>query len=134
MTFAGPVVNPLLAVLYLGPPTEVLRPQLLAFDAPFEVVDTRQVPRGDGLVPSLTDAGQSGGRYLLRGDAAWGLVRFRGTYTSVSWVGLTGDPSFNLTWGAEAVGPQDVVPEPAPAVLTAAGALVLAGVARRRRA
>jgi hypothetical protein len=138
VTFATAVVDPVMAIWAMGPPDEELRPQTVLFDAPFEVMNSRQVPRGapETLVPSLVNLGLVGGRYALRGDAAFGLIRFTGTFTTISWVNTTTRErdGFGFTMGAVAVAPQQVIPEPATLALVGAGGAVLAlGAGRRAR-
>jgi hypothetical protein len=138
VTFATAVVDPVMAIYAMGPPDEALRPQTVVFDTPFEVLNSRQVPRGfpERDVPSLVNLGLVGGGYVLRGDAGFGLIRFTGTHTTISWtLTTTGErDGFDFTIGAVAVAPQQVIPEPATVALVGAGGAVLAlGAGRRAR-
>jgi hypothetical protein len=118
--FDMPLIDPVLAIVSLG------NPSLLAtyrFDAPFAVLSSGYGFWGIGPTP-LTDLGGN----VLAGREASGVVRFTGTFSSLSFTAPVADRDQRFTLGAAGIA--NVVPE--PGILFAIGFILLTGITMRR--
>jgi hypothetical protein len=89
--FSPPVPYPILAIVSLGSPGINVD---LAFNAPFSILTTGPGSWGSG--PLLTQTANT-----LHGAESDGLIRFKGTFSSISWTVSPGDTFYNgFTVGA----------------------------------
>jgi hypothetical protein len=123
LTFSQPLVDPVMAILSLG---QTGAPVTYNFNAPFDVLNSGTGFFGGAASGSLfEDPGN-----VLRGIEGHGIIRFSGTFSSISWTIPTAEFWHGFQIGV--VGPTSTVPEPASLALVALalGTLV---VTRRRR-
>lgn len=120
LTFSKPVTNPLMAIMSLGQPS---LPVYYDFDAPFDIVKSGTGYWGGAASGSLFE--QAGD--VLQGVEGHGVIRFQGTFTSISWVDTPDEYWHGFTVGIQAV------PLPSAALLGLAGLAGLTVLRRRRR-
>jgi outer membrane autotransporter protein len=75
LTFSQPVVDPVMAILSLGSTSGGITYE---FDAPFTILNNGPGFFGDGPLTQLSDT-------VLEGQEGHGIIRFSGTFTSISW-------------------------------------------------
>jgi len=91
LTFSPPLPYPIFALVSLGSPGINVD---LAFNAPFSILSTGPGSWGSG--PPLTQTSNT-----LNGAESDGLIRFNGTFSSISWTVSPGDTFYNgFTVGA----------------------------------
>jgi hypothetical protein len=125
LTFAAPLINPVMAILSLG---QAGAPVVYDFDAAFDILSNGPGFFGAGPLTELPGD-------MLEGREGHGLIQFAGTLSSISWTIPNGEFWHGFTIGvAGAAGPTPT-PEPEAALLLATGcALLLVARSRRRRA
>ncbi len=121
ITFASAVVNPLIAFNSLG---NLTGPEAvtLTFSDPFSVLSDNTTSAGYWGTGTNSVVGNS-----LTGNEFSGLLRFNGTFTS-----LTFETTNVENWSGFTVGAESTVPEPSTYALMVTG-LAAIGVAARRR-
>jgi hypothetical protein len=91
ITFSRPVRDPVMAVLSMGASG---RPMTYEFDAPFDLISNGPGYWGNG--PLTARAGN-----VLEGQEGHGVIRFRGTFTSISWTVPTAEGWNGYTFGID---------------------------------
>jgi hypothetical protein len=119
LSFSTPLVDPIFAVQSLG---SWDRAEYL-FGAPFSILAQGNGHWGGGST-SLSQSGNS-----LIGYEGNGIIRFKGTYSSINWTAPDGEYYHMFTVGA----PSSAVPEPATFLLLASGLAGLAGLKKNLR-
>ncbi len=114
--FSSAVTDPYLAIISLG---QTSVPTQWTFDQPFSLVDVGQGFWGSG---GFTIAGSS-----ITAGEGHGIIRFSGTFTSLTLRSSTGEFWSGMTFGESAV------PEPATWAMLIAGFGMVGAAARRRR-
>jgi hypothetical protein len=123
LTFSQPLVDPVMAILSLGQPAVTVT---YDFNAPFDVLNSGQGHWGGNPAGSLFEDPSD----VLRGIEGHGIIRFSGTFSSISWTIPTAENWHGFQIGAAAV--QDGTPAPEPASIALLG-IALAGLALARR-
>ena len=126
LTFATPVVNPVMAIISLGAPGNSAS---FVFNSsePFTIQSGGPSNEFSGI--SITQSGNS-----VLGSEGNGTIQFIGTYSSISWTNPVNEFYYGFTVGAP--GAVGAVPLPAalPLFATGLGALGLLGWRRKKKA
>lgn len=126
LTFSAPVLDPVLAIVSLGAPWATVR---YRFDAPFELLSAgRGYWGGASNTLTVSPAGDN----TLVGTEGHGVIRFHGSFTSISWDVLDAEYWHGFTVGLDADQRQTAVPEPGTLLLLGSGLAGLAGFGRGR--
>ncbi|MBZ8142521.1 PEP-CTERM sorting domain-containing protein [Rubrivivax gelatinosus] len=122
LSFSRPVDNLFFAVVSLNG-------NGYQFDHDFEVVSTGCGYWGCGGLEKV-DLGNGSFQANSTGGEPHGVIRFTGAVSSITWTSLTDEYWNGFTVGTYGLAP---VPEPATALMAAAGLVLLGAAARRRR-
>ncbi len=131
VTFSAPVTNPLFAIVSLGGLGTLVT---YNFDSPFEILSFGPGAfGGPGTLSQVNDR-------TLTGNEGNGVIRFLGTFSTISWTVPVAETWHGFTVGVQGAAvdqpPPDVVPEPATVALLGAGLVAIgaAGARRQRKA
>ena len=120
LTFSSPLVNPIMAIVSLGRPNQIVS---YDFEQPFNVLSFG--PGFWGGPGTLTELPGD----VLQGIEGHGVIQFQGTFSSISW--RTTSPEF---WHGFQIGTAASVPDPASTLfLFGTAGLGLLAMARRRK-
>jgi MYXO-CTERM domain-containing protein len=126
LTFSSPLVNPILDIVSLGQPGDVVS---YNFNATPVILSQGAGGVFGGCSTCLSVTGNS-----LHGTEGDGVIEFAGTFSSISWTTTNGEFWNGLTLGVQGVGAPGV-PEPATwsTILLALGLAALVAWRRRKR-
>jgi hypothetical protein len=123
ITFAQPVVNPVMSIVSMG---SITTPVQYQFDTGFNILSVGPGtfdPSGNGTLTKLQGD-------ILQGVEGHGLIQFTGTYTSISWDVNVYEDFHGIQIGIGS----SIVPVPAAVWLFSSGLIGLIGFARRKKA
>ena len=124
LTFSSPVLNPLMAVLSLGQPSQT---RYYDFNTSFTILSSGSGYWGGNPAGSLFYSSTIPNE--LKGIEGHGVIQFAGNITSISWTVPVEETWHGFTIGSDVT----TTPEPASLTLLATGLLGIVGAARRRK-